>query len=80
MVVQLGSIEGKSCLSESASPGRGCRPVPGTTGEYHSAMPRLSQLLCIEERLLYTCRVRHRLVIQELSQWGQLSVDIELYA
>lgn len=34
-----GSISGKYCFSDSADPGRGCSPVPGTTGEYHSAIP-----------------------------------------
>lgn len=34
-----GSISGRYSFKDAAEPGRGCKPVPGVTGEYHSAIP-----------------------------------------
>lgn len=39
---------GKRDWRDSEDPGRGWRPVPGVTGEYHSAIPEGVSQLCIE--------------------------------
>ncbi len=42
LVVPVGTSvvgRGKYCSRSSTRAGRGCRPVPGVTGEYHSDRP-----------------------------------------